>query len=43
MPRRPRIEFEGAVYHVIQDGVPGRPVFADADSAQAFEDCLLAR
>ncbi len=41
MPRRPRIEFEGAIYHVSQLGGGRRLVFGDAAAAQAFESCLF--
>lgn len=41
MPRKPRIEFEGAIYHVVQRGGPRRPVFGGAEAARAFEACLF--
>lgn len=41
MARRPRIEFAGAVYHVINRGRRGRDLFGQAERAEAFERLLL--
>jgi hypothetical protein len=41
MARRPRLEFEGAVYHVFNRVNPGSDVFGGAAAARLFEDCLL--
>jgi putative transposase len=40
MARKPRIEFEGAVYHVFNHGHRRTDLFATAEAAQAFVDCL---
>jgi putative transposase len=40
MPRKPRIQFEGAIYHVINRGNYRRDVFETGSTAQAFEQCL---
>lgn len=41
MARKPRIQFEGALYHVINRGNYRRDVFESASAAQAFEQCLF--
>lgn len=41
MARRPRLEFEGAVYHVFNRVNPGGDVFGGVAAARLFEDCLL--
>lgn len=41
MARRPRLEFEGAIYHVFNRVNPGGDVFGAAAPARLFEDCLL--
>jgi len=41
MARRPRQEFEGAVYHVFNRVNPGSDVFGGPAAARLFEDCLL--
>ena len=41
MARKPRIQYEGAVYHVINRGNYRRDVFELASTAQAFERCLF--
>ena len=41
MARRPRHEFEGAIYHVFNHVNPSRDVFASPAAAGLFEDCLL--
>jgi REP element-mobilizing transposase RayT len=41
MARKPRLEFEGAFYHVINRGNYRRDVFETAATAQAFERCLF--
>jgi len=40
MARKPRIEFAGALYHVINRGNYRRDLFETAGAAQAFETCL---
>jgi len=40
MPRRIRIQFSGARYHVIDRGNFRQPVFATAGAAAAFERTL---
>jgi putative transposase len=40
MARKPRIEFEGAVYHVFNHGHRRTDLFATAEAAQAFVECL---
>jgi len=40
MARTPRIEFEGAVYHVFNQGHDRTDLFATADAAQAFVEGL---
>ena len=40
MARKPRIEFEGAVYHVFNHGHQRTDLFATAAAAQAFVECL---
>lgn len=40
VPRKLRIQYAGALYHVIRRGKGRRPVFADAGSAKEFEQCL---
>jgi len=41
VPRKPRIQFEAALYHVINRGNYRRDVFDTAAAAQAFEQCLF--
>lgn len=41
MARRPRREFEGAIYHVFNRVKPGRDVFGGAAPARLFEECLF--
>jgi len=40
MARKPRIEFAGACYHVLNRGNYRRDLFETAGAAQAFVDCL---
>jgi len=40
MARKPRIEFEGAVYHVMSRGDRGEPIFEDAADRIRFVECL---
>ncbi len=40
MARKPRIEFAGAVYHVFNHGHRRTDLFATAEAAQAFVECL---
>lgn len=40
MARKPRIQFEGAIYHVMNRGNYRRDLFESAGAAQAFEQCL---
>lgn len=41
MPRKPRIEYSGAVYHVLNRGNYRQEIFAVAGSAEAFERTLF--
>ncbi len=41
MARKPRIQYEGAIYHVLNRGNYRRDIFETAATAQAFEQCLL--
>ncbi len=41
MARRPRVQFKGAIYHVINRGNYRRDVFESAGAAMAFEQCLF--
>jgi putative transposase len=41
MARKLRLQYEGAVYHVINRGNYRRDVFETADKAKAFEECLF--
>ena len=41
MARRPRIEFAGAIYHVLNRGNYRADLFDTAGAAQAFVDCLF--
>lgn len=41
MARRPRLQFKGAIYHVINRGNYRRDVFESAGAAMAFEQCLF--
>jgi putative transposase len=41
MARKPRIEFEGACYHVFNVGADAAGLFTTPDAAQAFTDLLL--
>ena len=41
MARKPRLQFAGAIYHVINRGNYRRDVFETAATAQAFEKCLF--
>jgi len=40
MPRKPRVEFEGAVYHVMCRGDHAEPIYQDDADRQAFLACL---
>ena len=40
MPRKPRVELEGAVYHVMCRGDHGEPVYQDDTDRQVFLGCL---
>jgi len=40
MPRKPRIEFEGAVYHVMCRGDHGEDVYRDEHDRHGFLECL---
>lgn len=42
MPRRPRIDYPGAIHHVYNRGIARRPVFEKSSDIRAFE-ALLAR
>jgi REP element-mobilizing transposase RayT len=39
--RKPRVQFEGAIYHVINRGNYRCDIFESASAAQAFEQCLF--
>ncbi len=41
MARKPRLEFEGAIYHLINRGNYRKDVFAEKGAAQAFEKALF--
>lgn len=41
MPRKLRLEFPGAIYHLINRGNYRSPVFETAGARQAFEECLF--
>ncbi len=41
MARKPRLEFEGAIYHIINRGNYRKPVFGEAGAAAAFEKALF--
>ena len=41
MARKPRIEFAGAIYHVLNRGNYRQDLFAEPGAAQAFIDCLF--
>ncbi len=41
MARRPRIQFAGALYHIINRGNYRRDIFETEGAAQAFEKCLF--
>lgn len=36
MPRKPRLEAQGLLYHIIARGIEGRNIFADQDDYKAF-------
>ncbi len=41
MPRSLRIEYPGAVYHVLNRGNYRKPIFAQDKAKQSFEECLF--
>jgi len=41
MPRSLRIEYPGAVYHVLNRGNYKKPIFSQDKAKQSFEECLL--
>ena len=41
MARKPRLEFEGAIYHVINRGNYRKDLFSDERVARAFEKALF--
>src|SRR5687768_8457018 len=41
MPRKPRLEFEGAFYHVFSRGNRRAAIFWNADDFREFEDWML--
>ena len=41
MPRKMRIEYPGAVYHVISRGNYRKELFLQAKTGEAFERCLF--
>lgn len=40
MPRKPRVEYEGAVYHVMCRGDHGEAVYEDDADRRAFLECI---
>ncbi len=42
MPRRPRIQYEGAIYHVLNRGNYRDAIFSISDSGKLFEDVMFA-
>jgi len=40
MPRKPRIEYEGAVYHVMSRGNRQNAIFRDGDDCEMFLETL---
>ncbi len=40
MARKPRIEFPGAIYHLMGRGNYRKPVFAETGAAKAFERAM---
>jgi len=43
MPRRLRIQFEGAIYHVMSRGNARQDIVEDDDDRQQFEELLAAQ
>ena len=41
MARKPRLEFEGAIYHMINRGNYRKDLFLERGAAPAFEEALL--
>ena len=41
MARKPRLEFEGAIYHVINRGNYRKDLFGERGAASAFENALF--
>lgn len=41
MPRKQRIAFPGAVYHVISRGNYRKDLFSDSEAAEAFEKSIF--
>ncbi|MDQ8209784.1 hypothetical protein QEH52_19855, partial [Coraliomargarita sp. SDUM461003] len=41
MPRKQRIEYPGAIYHVISRGNYRKELFLKANTGEAFERCLF--
>ncbi len=42
MPRKPRVEYAGAIYHVMSRGNRGDAIFLDDKDHQTFIDTLEA-
>jgi len=40
MPRKPRIEYKGALYHVMSRGNRQGPIFHDGDDCELFLETL---
>src|SRR5271168_2466130 len=40
MGRQPRLEFSGALYHVLNHGTAAEPLFRNSTEAHAFVGCL---
>jgi len=43
MPRKQRIEYPGAIYHVISRGNDRKELFLRQNTGEAFERCLFKR
>jgi REP element-mobilizing transposase RayT len=40
MPRKLRVEYEGATYHVVNRGYRREPIFVDAEDRELFLETL---
>ena len=41
MPRKQRVEYAGAIYHIISRGNYRKDLFVDVKTAEAFEKTIL--